>query len=128
MGHTLARRTASSTRTPSPVSDPRGPTPASGLSVRHANLRALYQLMAAAGPLLRSEEGQHVGLAGLRVALAEADQFAGIGRFEQQVGGQRGAALASYLLFESTYTCELIRLGQRDTQARKADVLAFFGS
>ncbi|WP_295997874.1 patatin-like phospholipase family protein [Rugamonas sp.] len=40
----------------------------------------------------------------------------------------RGAALASYLLFESTYTCELIRLGQSDTQARKADVLAFFGS
>ena len=40
----------------------------------------------------------------------------------------RGAALASYLLFESTYTCELIRLGQRDTQARKEDVLAFFDS
>jgi NTE family protein len=40
----------------------------------------------------------------------------------------RGAALASYLLFESTYTCELIRLGQRDTFARKSDVLAFFES
>lgn len=40
----------------------------------------------------------------------------------------RGAALASYLLFESTYTCDLIRLGQRDTQARKEDVLAFFDS
>ncbi|WP_426100647.1 patatin-like phospholipase family protein [Massilia sp. TSP1-1-2] len=39
----------------------------------------------------------------------------------------RGAALASYLLFESSYTCELIRLGQRDTQARKTDVLKFFG-
>ena len=39
----------------------------------------------------------------------------------------RGAALASYLLFEAHYTCELIRLGQHDTQARKADVLAFFG-
>jgi NTE family protein len=40
----------------------------------------------------------------------------------------RGAALASYLLFESSYTCELIDLGKRDTNARKEDVLAFFGS
>jgi NTE family protein len=40
----------------------------------------------------------------------------------------RGSALASYLLFESTYTCELIRLGQQDTNARKDDVLKFFGN
>jgi NTE family protein len=49
--------------------------------------------------------------------------LAGIGATER-----RGSALSSYLLFESSYTCELIRLGQRDTLARRADVLAFFAS
>jgi NTE family protein len=49
--------------------------------------------------------------------------LAGIGATEV-----RGSALASYLLFESSYTCELIRLGQQDTLARRADVIAFFGS
>jgi NTE family protein len=49
--------------------------------------------------------------------------LSGIGATER-----RGATLASYLLFESSYACALIQLGQRDTQARKDDVLAFFGS
>jgi NTE family protein len=40
---------------------------------------------------------------------------------------RRGAALASYLLFESSYTNALIELGQRDTYARKSEVLQFFG-
>lgn len=39
----------------------------------------------------------------------------------------RGAALASYLLFESAYTRELVALGVADTLARRAEVLAFFG-
>lgn len=47
------------------------------------------------------------------------------------VGGKgqdaRGAALASYLLFESAYTGELMALGEADTLARRDEVLAFFG-
>jgi NTE family protein len=39
----------------------------------------------------------------------------------------RGAALASYLLFEAPYTRELIDLGVRDTLTRKDEVRNFFG-
>lgn len=38
-----------------------------------------------------------------------------------------GAALTSYLLFEPSYTNELINLGMSDTLARRADVQRFFG-
>ncbi|ODV09454.1 MAG: Patatin [Rubrivivax sp. SCN 70-15] len=47
------------------------------------------------------------------------------------VGGEgataRGAALASYLLFEAPFTGELISLGETDTLARRDEVLRFFG-
>lgn len=39
----------------------------------------------------------------------------------------RGAALASYLLFEPPYTRELIALGRADTFARRDEVMNFFG-
>ena len=47
--------------------------------------------------------------------------LAGIGATEA-----RGAALASYLLFEAGYTRELMALGWADTHARRDDVLEFF--
>ena len=39
----------------------------------------------------------------------------------------RGAALASYLLFEAPFTQELIGLGEADTLARREEIRAFFG-
>ncbi len=39
----------------------------------------------------------------------------------------RGAALASYLLFEQNYTRELVALGWADTMARRDEVTGFFG-
>jgi len=39
----------------------------------------------------------------------------------------RGAALASYLLFESGYTQELMALGRADTLAMRTEVCRFFG-
>lgn len=39
----------------------------------------------------------------------------------------RGAALASYLLFEKDYTRALVALGEADTHARRQEVMDFFG-
>ena len=41
--------------------------------------------------------------------------------------GASGSALTSYLLFEPSFTNELINLGMSDTLARRADVQRFFG-
>jgi len=39
----------------------------------------------------------------------------------------KGGALASYLLFESGYTSELMALGRADTMKQRDEVLRFFG-
>jgi NTE family protein len=39
----------------------------------------------------------------------------------------RGAALASYLLFETGYTSELMALGRADVQRQRSEVCKFFG-
>lgn len=45
---------------------------------------------------------------------------------EGDAGQVRGAALVSYLLFESAYTRHLMLLGEADTLARRDEVKAFF--
>ncbi len=41
--------------------------------------------------------------------------------------GERGGRLLSFLMFESAYTRELIRLGERDAESRRAEICAFLG-
>ncbi|MDB5764130.1 MAG: Patatin [Herminiimonas sp.] len=81
-------------------------------------LRPIEMLIIAPSQRLDEIASRHVGSLPLPVRTL----LAGIGATEI-----RGAALASYLLFEASYTRELIELGKHDTFSHRADVLAFFG-
>jgi NTE family protein len=82
-------------------------------------LRPIEMLIIAPSERLDEIASRHIGSLPRPVRM----MLGGIGATEV-----RGAALASYLLFEASYTCELIRLGQQDTLVRRADVLAFFNA
>lgn len=81
-------------------------------------LRPIDMLMISPSERLDAIASRHVGSLPLPIRTL----LAGIGATEI-----RGAAFASYLLFEASYTNELIALGWKDTMVRKADVLGFFG-
>ena len=90
--------------------------------VNDTDLRPLEALVIAPTQRLDDIAARHLGA--LPAPVRALLRGVGVGGSGDQA---RGAALASYLLFEAPYTRELMALGEADTDARKAEVLRFFG-
>ncbi len=88
----------------------------------HTSLRPIEVLVIAPSKRLDDIAAKHLG--SLPSAVRALLRGVGVsGRGDDA----RGAALASYLLFEAPYTRELMALGRSDTFARRDEVMAFFG-
>jgi NTE family protein len=97
--------------------------PADARSATH--LRPIDVLVIAPSQRLDDIAARHLGALPLMIRAL----LGGIGVQGQRVAGSgaRGAALASYLLFEAPFTRELMALGVADTLARRDEVAQFFG-
>ena len=87
-----------------------------------SNLRPIEVLVIAPSQRLDDIAARHLGSLPVPVrAMLRGVGVSGRG------SDARGAALASYLLFEAPYTRELIALGVADTMSRRDEVVGFFG-
>ncbi len=90
----------------------------------HTALRPIDVLVIAPSQRLDDIAARHIG----SLPPAMRALLRGVGVSGPNHGQEaRGAALASYLLFEAPYTRELMALGEADTLSRRDEVARFFG-
>lgn len=89
---------------------------------RSSALRPLEMLVIAPSQRLDDMAARHIGA----LPTAVRTLLGAIG-VSSHAADAKGAALASYLLFESDYTRELMALGYQDAQTQSSEVHAFFG-
>jgi NTE family protein len=87
-----------------------------------SSLRPVEVLVIAPSQRLDDIASRHVGA----LPVAVRTMFGGVG-ISAAPQDAKGAALASYLLFEAAYTCELMALGRADALAQRAAICGFFG-